>query len=210
MDERVWGETGAVSVGEESRAVAVLVVAAAPFRCRFRDRGAHGIRHPSRARRHGCSGATEAARGRGLQARGARARLQLGRVLRGRDAERASRADHDPPAEKMIAGPAHSGADAERQRLADDRRATLRGELVDEGRLQSLDERADGGAGERLGDELAPVSVAADALAGQLPTDLYGINGIPQIILFGPDGTIVARDLRGEAIGEKVGECLAK
>ena len=31
--------------------------------------------------------------------------------------------------------------------------------------------------------------------AGQLPTDLYGINGIPQIILFGPDGTIVARDL---------------
>ena len=46
--------------------------------------------------------------------------------------------------------------------------------------------------------------------AGQLPTDLYGINGIPQIILFGPDGTIVARDLRGEAIGEKVGECLAK
>ena len=46
--------------------------------------------------------------------------------------------------------------------------------------------------------------------AGQLPTDLYGINGIPQIILFGPDGTIVARDLRGEAIGAKVGECLAK
>lgn len=46
--------------------------------------------------------------------------------------------------------------------------------------------------------------------AQKLPTDIYGINGIPQIILFGPDGTIVARDLRGEAIGEKVAECLAK
>ena len=30
--------------------------------------------------------------------------------------------------------------------------------------------------------------------------DLYGINGIPHIILFGPDGTILARDLRGEMI----------
>lgn len=40
-------------------------------------------------------------------------------------------------------------------------------------------------------------------------TDLYGIRGIPEIILFGPDGTIVARGLRGEAIGAKVGECLA-
>lgn len=46
--------------------------------------------------------------------------------------------------------------------------------------------------------------------AQQVPTDLYGINGIPQIILFGPDGVIVARDLRGEKIGEKVAECLGK
>jgi thiol-disulfide isomerase/thioredoxin len=30
--------------------------------------------------------------------------------------------------------------------------------------------------------------------------DLYGINGIPHIILFGPDGTILERDLRGEEI----------
>ena len=29
-------------------------------------------------------------------------------------------------------------------------------------------------------------------------TELYGIKGIPQIILFAPDGTIVRRDLRGE------------
>ncbi len=31
-------------------------------------------------------------------------------------------------------------------------------------------------------------------------SDAYGISGIPQIILFGPDGTILKRNLRGEAI----------
>ena len=41
-------------------------------------------------------------------------------------------------------------------------------------------------------------------------TDLYGIRGIPQIILFAPDGTIVQRDLRGEAIPAKVKEVLGK
>ena len=30
--------------------------------------------------------------------------------------------------------------------------------------------------------------------------DIYGINGIPHIILFGPDGTILERDLRGNDI----------
>ena len=42
----------------------------------------------------------------------------------------------------------------------------------------------------------------------QAPTDLYGIDGIPHIILFGPDGTILKRNLRGEAIGEAVKEAL--
>ena len=37
-------------------------------------------------------------------------------------------------------------------------------------------------------------------------SDAYGIEGIPQIILFAPDGTIVARDLRGEAIEAKLAE----
>jgi len=37
-----------------------------------------------------------------------------------------------------------------------------------------------------------------------VPTDAYGILGIPHIILFGPDGTILKRDLRGAAIGEEV------
>ena len=34
--------------------------------------------------------------------------------------------------------------------------------------------------------------------------DLYGLNGIPYIILFAPDGTIFARGLRGEEIDEKL------
>ena len=37
-------------------------------------------------------------------------------------------------------------------------------------------------------------------------TDMYGIKGIPQIILFAPDGTIVQRDLRGAAMKARVEE----
>lgn len=40
--------------------------------------------------------------------------------------------------------------------------------------------------------------------AQSVPTDLYGIQGIPHIILFGPDGTILKRDLRGEGIETEV------
>ena len=36
--------------------------------------------------------------------------------------------------------------------------------------------------------------------------DLYGLNGIPYIILFAPDGTIFARGLRGEEIDAKLAE----
>lgn len=39
-------------------------------------------------------------------------------------------------------------------------------------------------------------------------SDAYGITGIPQIILFGPDGTIVKRNLRGEAVEAAVKEAL--
>ncbi len=46
--------------------------------------------------------------------------------------------------------------------------------------------------------------------AGTAATDLYGINGIPHIILFGPDGTIVARGLRGDALRSKVAEAMAQ
>ena len=31
-------------------------------------------------------------------------------------------------------------------------------------------------------------------------TDAYGVQGIPQIILIGPDGNILERNLRGEGI----------
>jgi len=44
--------------------------------------------------------------------------------------------------------------------------------------------------------------------AQKVPTDIYGINGIPHIILFGPDGKILARELRGEKIGETVAQYL--
>ncbi|MBQ3187147.1 MAG: AhpC/TSA family protein [Alistipes sp.] len=46
--------------------------------------------------------------------------------------------------------------------------------------------------------------------AQKIPTDLYGIYGIPEIILFGPDGKIVARGIRGETIGKKIAEVLAE
>ena len=41
-------------------------------------------------------------------------------------------------------------------------------------------------------------------------TTIYGIKGIPQIMLFGPDGTIVKRNLRGEAMKKFVAEQLGK
>lgn len=42
------------------------------------------------------------------------------------------------------------------------------------------------------------------------PTSDYGINGIPQIMLIAPDGTILARDIRGEQIKEAIDKALAK
>lgn len=45
--------------------------------------------------------------------------------------------------------------------------------------------------------------------AQSVPTDLYGISGIPCIILFGPDGTIISRDLQDEALKQSVREALA-
>ena len=40
------------------------------------------------------------------------------------------------------------------------------------------------------------------------PTDLYGIKGIPHIIIFGPDGTILSRGLTGEDFANKLAEVL--
>ena len=40
------------------------------------------------------------------------------------------------------------------------------------------------------------------------PTDLYGIKGIPHIIVFGPDGTILSRGLLGDALANRLAEAL--
>lgn len=42
------------------------------------------------------------------------------------------------------------------------------------------------------------------------PTEVYGITGIPQIMLFAPDGTIAKRDLRGDNIEAAIKEALNK
>lgn len=44
--------------------------------------------------------------------------------------------------------------------------------------------------------------------AQSIPTDLYNIQAIPHIILFGPDGTILARKLHGEKLKQKVAEVM--
>lgn len=44
--------------------------------------------------------------------------------------------------------------------------------------------------------------------AKEIHNELYGINGIPHIMLIGPDGTILARNLRGDAMKIKVAETL--
>lgn len=44
----------------------------------------------------------------------------------------------------------------------------------------------------------------------RVATDAYGIEGIPHIILFGPDGTIIKRGLRGAEIEEAVKKALGK
>mgnify|MGYP002624792615 CR=1 FL=1 len=40
------------------------------------------------------------------------------------------------------------------------------------------------------------------------PTDLYGIKGIPHIIVFGPDGTILSRGLTGDTLAAKLAEVI--
>ena len=44
--------------------------------------------------------------------------------------------------------------------------------------------------------------------AQSIPTEIYGIEGIPHVMLIGPDGTILKRGLHGASIGEAVAEYL--
>ena len=46
--------------------------------------------------------------------------------------------------------------------------------------------------------------------AQRIPLELYGVNAIPHLILFGPDGTILNRGLRGEDIYATVAELLSR
>ena len=46
--------------------------------------------------------------------------------------------------------------------------------------------------------------------AQSIPTDIYGIEGIPHVMLIGPDGTILKRGLHGAGIEEAVVEYLNK
>ena len=45
--------------------------------------------------------------------------------------------------------------------------------------------------------------------AQKIPSALYGVNAIPHLILFAPDGTILKRGLRGDQIYETVSEILS-
>lgn len=45
--------------------------------------------------------------------------------------------------------------------------------------------------------------------AQTIPTDLYGISGIPCIIIIGPDGTILSRDKQGDELKDDVRKALA-
>ena len=45
---------------------------------------------------------------------------------------------------------------------------------------------------------------------GMKPMELYGFSGIPRIMLFAPDGTVVHNELRGDLIENKVKEVLEK
>ena len=44
--------------------------------------------------------------------------------------------------------------------------------------------------------------------AQKIPAEIYGVNAIPHLILFAPDGTILRRDLRGEQIYSAMEEIL--
>lgn len=46
--------------------------------------------------------------------------------------------------------------------------------------------------------------------AQRIGSDAYSISGIPQIILFAPDGKIVARDLRGEELKKMIEDVMKK
>lgn len=74
----------------------------------------------------------------------------------------------------------------------------------------SLDGSAKAPADYAKGNQLAwPQAYLGDAWKGEVTTS-YAIRSIPSIWLIGPDGKIVAKDLRGEGIGTAVAAALAR
>ena len=45
--------------------------------------------------------------------------------------------------------------------------------------------------------------------AQQIPSDIYGFNGIPHIMIISPDGTILSRGLQGAELEQKVDELMS-
>ena len=107
-----------------------------------------------------------------FEAEGVRARLEVGRQVDRRQSERASGADEHPATEDVVARAADCRADAERQRLADERCTATSGERPDEAVLEPVHERADRRAGDALGDQLAPIAIARHSLARSLARQL--------------------------------------
>ena len=81
---------------------------------------------------------------------------------------------------------------------------TYRGERFDVLSIAVADDAADSKAAAR------ELGIAWNQIvnAQHIPLDLYGIESIPHLILFGPDGTILKRGIRGEEVGEAVREAL--
>ena len=57
--------------------------------------------------------------------------------------------------------------------------------------------------------DIVSVAVWEQSVSASVPTKLYGVDGIPHLILIGPDGTILKRGLRGEEITAEIGKYIA-
>ncbi|MCF0175359.1 MAG: AhpC/TSA family protein [Bacteroidales bacterium] len=75
----------------------------------------------------------------------------------------------------------------------------------------SLDDTKENWVKAITGNELSWINVS-DLKGGAqcVPAKAYGVRGIPSNWLIGPDGKFIAKDLRGEALGQKLAEILGE
>ena len=57
-------------------------------------------------------------------------------------------------------------------------------------------------------EEMNWTQIVCSAKTNQIPTQVYGIEGIPYIILIDPDGKVIGEDLRGKQIRKAVKKAL--